>query len=212
MKDTLKILARSKAHAVSALLMGIALFIAPATYLRATPQTDGHAAQPPLTPKTIAAEDLTGYWVSVVTQDWRFRMLTPPKGDFGDIPVNQEARRVMAAWDPAKDEASNEPCEAYGAPALLSAPGRLHIQWQNDSTLRLDTDAGMQTRLFHFGGNAPSGDLSVLQGYSVASWGARQATRRPHQQRSAGSRATGLFESDNNSNAPWIPAQEWRAF
>ena len=36
---------------------------------------------PPRPAKQAAAIDLTGYWVSVVTEDWRFRMVTPPKGD-----------------------------------------------------------------------------------------------------------------------------------
>src|SRR6185295_13839388 len=62
----------------------------------------------PQTPKSAAAADLTGYWISVVTEDWEFRMLTPPKGQFGglgSIPINDEGRKAADAWDPAKDEA-----------------------------------------------------------------------------------------------------------
>ena len=37
-------------------------------------------------------------------------------------------------------------------------PGRLHITWQDEQTLRMDTDAGKQTRMFHFGNwTAPAG-------------------------------------------------------
>lgn len=122
------------------------------------------------TPKQFAPIDLTGYWVSVVTQDWRFRMLTPPKGDFGDVPLNAEGRRITNTWDPAKDQASGEPCKSYGAPAIMTVPERLHIQWENDNTLRIDTDAGKQTRLLHFAGSPPQAAAPQLQGYSVASW------------------------------------------
>ena len=41
----------------------------------------------------MAPEDLTGYWVSVVTEDWRFRMVTPAKGDFASVPLNGPGRR-----------------------------------------------------------------------------------------------------------------------
>ncbi len=125
----------------------------------------------PATPKAAAPIDLTGYWVSVVTQDWRWRMVTPAKGDYMYIPMNLEAKKVADAWDPAKDEAAGEQCKSYGAPALMSVPGRLHITWQDDSTLKVDTDAGMQTRLLHFGDwKAPGGAPPTWQGDSIAQW------------------------------------------
>ena len=107
--------------------------------------------QAPATAKAEAPVDLTGYWVSVVTEDWRFRMMTPAKGDFPSIPLNAEGRRVANAWDPAKDEAAGESCKAYGAAAIMRMPGRIHITWQDDNTLKVETDNGTQTRLFHFG-------------------------------------------------------------
>jgi hypothetical protein len=99
--------------------------------------------------------DLTGYWVSVVSEDWRWRMVTPAKGDFASIPFTPEGKRVGEAWDPAADEASGDVCKAYGAAAIMRLPGRLHITWQDESTLKIETDTGMQTRLLHFGGKAP---------------------------------------------------------
>ena len=94
----------------------------------------------------------------------------PPKGDFLGIPLNPAGRKVADAWDPAKDEASGDQCKAYGAPSILRQPEHLHITWQDDQTLKLETDAGKQTRLFHFGNwKAPAGPLT-LQGNSVAEW------------------------------------------
>jgi hypothetical protein len=122
---------------------------------------------PPLTARASAPVDLTGYWVSVVTEDWRFRMVTPPKGDYQSVPISAEGRRVADTWDPSKDGS----CLAYGAAGLMRMPGRLHITWQDDSTLKIETDAGLQTRLLHFGGSAPPGGQPTLQGYSAASWG-----------------------------------------
>ena len=77
---------------------------------------------------------------------------------------------MRTLWDPAKDQASGNACKSYGAPALLGVPGRLHIYWQDDNTLRIDTDSGTQTRLLHFGGGAPQNDAPSWQGYSTASW------------------------------------------
>jgi hypothetical protein len=120
--------------------------------------------------KTIAPIDLTGYWVSVITQDWRWRMVTPAKGDYQSIPITLEAKKAGDAWDPAKDEAAGEQCKAYGAPALMGIPTRLHITWEDDNTLRVDTDAGMQTRRFHFGNWEPQDSSPTWQGSSVAEW------------------------------------------
>ena len=39
------------------------------------------AGGPPPTPRAAALADLTGQWVSLVTEDWRYRMFTAPKGD-----------------------------------------------------------------------------------------------------------------------------------
>src|SRR5215471_16853235 len=130
----------------------------------------GGAKGPPPTPKAAAPVDFTGYWVSVVTEDWRWRMVTPIKGDFAGIPLTPEGRKLGDGWDPAKDEAGGNQCKAYGAPALLRIPGRLHITWQDDNTLRIDADQGTQTRLLHFGGTAPASEPASWQGSSVAQW------------------------------------------
>lgn len=126
--------------------------------------------QTPATARAGAPVDLTGYWVSVVSEDWRWRMVTPARGDFAGIPLNADGRRVGLAWDPAKDEAAGEQCKAYGAPALMRIPGRLHITWQDDNTLKIETDQGMQTRLLHFTGKAAERGERTWQGYSVANW------------------------------------------
>src|SRR5580658_8717548 len=79
----------------------------------------GGAPPAPLTPKANAPEDLTGYWVSLVTEDWRFRMVTPAKGDFASVPLNGAGRGMANNWDPAKDEAAGEQCKSYGAAGLM---------------------------------------------------------------------------------------------
>ena len=131
---------------------------------------------PALTGKAGAPEDLTGYWVSIVTEDWRYRMVTPKKGDYASVPMTPEARKIADAWDPAKDEAAGEQCKSYGAAGLMRVPGRLHIDWQDDNTLKVETDAGTQTRLFHFGVNQAAQAAASYQGYSIATW---EAPPRP---------------------------------
>ena len=113
---------------------------------------------------------MTGYWVSVVTEDWRYRMVTPPKGQYLGIPLTQVGRREADAWDPAKDEAAGLQCRAFGAAAIMRDPGRFHITWTNDTTMQIDADSGTQTRVFHFGGAAPADAQASWQGYSTAKW------------------------------------------
>src|SRR3970040_1099064 len=137
----------------------------------ARPEAQRGNPQPPRVPRAAAPIDLTGYWVSIVTQDWRWRMVTPRKGDYQGIPMTPEAAKVANAWDRAKDEAAGNQCKSYGAPALMSVPGRLHITWQDDNTLKVETDAGMQTRLLHFGDyREPPNTPRTWQGVSVAQW------------------------------------------
>jgi hypothetical protein len=133
-------------------------------------QRGGQRGGPPVTAKAGAAIDLTGYWISVVSEDWQFRMITPPKGTYTSVPINAEGRKVADAWDPAKDEASGNQCKAYGAATVMSVPGRFHISWENDNTLRIETDAGTQTRLLHFDGAPPEAGEPTWQGYSAAKW------------------------------------------
>ena len=141
----------------------------------------GQGGQTPATPpqpaKAAAPIDLTGTWVSIITEDWRWRMVTPAKGDYVTLPINADAKKVADTWDPAKDEAAGEQCKSYGAPAIMRVPGRLRIWWQDDNTLKIETDAGTQTRLFHFGDwKSPGGD-ATWQGDSVAAWETPRAQR-----------------------------------
>lgn len=120
------------------------------------------------TARAAAPIDLTGTWVSVVTEDWMFRMVTPPKGELLGVPVTGAARAAANAWDPAADEASGNTCRAYGAAGVMRLPGRVRISWADDTTLKVETEAGTQTRLFHFA-SVESASAS-LQGISQAQW------------------------------------------
>ena len=129
----------------------------------------GRGAGPALSPWASAPLDLTGYWVAVVSEDWRWRMVTPAKGDYASIPLTQAGKDLADTWDPAKDVAAGEACKSYGAPGLMRAPTRLHITWQEDDTLRVATDYGTQTRTLHFTASEAAGEPS-LQGRSIAEW------------------------------------------
>jgi len=130
----------------------------------------GRGAPAGKTPKESAPIDLTGYWVSIVSEDWRFRMLTPPKGDHPDFLLTPAAAKLADAWDPAKDEAEKDHCKAYGAANIMRVPGRFHITWADDRTLKIETDAGMQTRLLKFAPVTGPAAPPSRQGTSVAQW------------------------------------------
>ena len=120
---------------------------------------------PPATPRTAAPIDLAGYWVAVVTEEWLWRMVTPPRGDYTSIPLSDEGRRVAGLWEPAMDGS----CKAYGAAGLMRIPTRLNITWQGSDVIKVESDAGQQTRLLRFNQASPAGGRS-LQGLSLASW------------------------------------------
>ena len=142
----------------------------PATLFVMLAAIAGAQGRGPQAPKAGAPIDLTGYWVSVVTEDWRFRMMTPAKGDYPSIPLNPEGRKVADAWDPAKDDAAGDSCKGYGIGNIMRLPGRLHITWQDDTTLKIETDTGTQTRVLHFGRPQPPTGAADWQGLSVAQW------------------------------------------
>ena len=161
---------------VSVLMPGVSAQQPPAGRGQAPPAGRGQQ-QPPATPRAAAPADLTGVWAAAITEDWRFRMVTPPKGDFASAPLNEEGRRVGNTWDLARDVAAGEQCKAHGAPGLMRLPTRLRISWENDTTLKVESDNGQQVRQFNFGAAgtprasapAPAGTPS-WQGFSVAQW------------------------------------------
>jgi len=127
------------------------------------------AGQPAQTPRASAPVDLTGYWVSAITEDWRYRMTTPPKGDFPGVPLNAEGAKVANSWDFAKDLAAGEQCKVFGAAGIMRMPIRLHVSWQDDATLKFEIDNGNQVRLFRFTRQEPPAQPD-LQGFSIAEW------------------------------------------
>ena len=133
------------------------------------------AAAPPQTARAAAAIDITGTWVSVISEDWPQRMLPARKGEYTRIPLNAAARKVADTWDPARDESAGEQCKGYTAAGITRMPGRLRISWQDDDTMKMELEAGSQTRLFHFRPGQPPAEPS-WQGYSAAQW---MYTRQP---------------------------------
>jgi len=130
----------------------------------------GRGNQPPPPAQASAPVDLTGYWVSVVSEDWRWRMATPPKKDYQSLPINAAARSAADGWDLSKDEAAGLQCKPYGAGNIYRQPGRLHITWQDENTLKIEFDAGTQTQLVSFGAAPAAGGPKTWQGISTGVW------------------------------------------
>jgi hypothetical protein len=126
-------------------------------------------------PRERAPIDITGQWVAIVNEDWRWRMVTPPVGDTASLPVNERGRAAAAAWDLERDKAEGNLCKAFAGPGLMRQPTRIRIAWEDDDTLRLEFDAGRQERRFEFTPQAPA--ERSLQGYSEASWFRQQQSR-----------------------------------
>jgi hypothetical protein len=150
-----------------ALIVATASAVALAAWQPASAQRAGAVPQ---SPRTGAPIDLTGYWVAVVSEDWRHRMATPRKGDYESLPLNAEGRRVADSWDLDADNAAGLQCKAFGVGGLMRQPGRLHVTWSDDDTLRIDFDAGSQTRLLELGTAAAPSGPKTWQGFSRAEW------------------------------------------
>ena len=175
------------------------------------------------TPRAAAPADLTGYWAAVITEDWRFRMVTAPKGDVAGVPLNAAGRKAAQTWDPAKDAAAGEQCRAYGAGGVMRLPTRLRISWDNDTTLKIETDAGQQVRVLRFGQSRAATEAAQpperdWQGSSVPNGKrCRKVRGRHHREaevvaegavapRHAG--AQRIAESRHDPNAPGLYAPE----
>jgi hypothetical protein len=124
----------------------------------------------PRSPRAAAQVDVTGNWVAQITEDWRWRMITPPKGDYASVPLNALGRQAADAWDPAADAAADEACRAFGAGGIMRLPTRLKIAWTDESTLRIETDLGSQVRVLNFDRAVRADSGPSWQGHSVAEW------------------------------------------
>src|SRR5687767_15254368 len=159
----------------SAFPIGAAVLVVVVMAVHEEGRAQGRAGQPPPSARAAAAFDPTGYWSSLITQNWRLRMVPPAKGDYIGIPISAAGKKAADAWDQARDEAGGNQCKAYGAPGLMNLPTHLRIAWQDDNTLRVETDYGTQTRLLHFGNwTPPAPGKRSWQGSSVARWAARR--------------------------------------
>src|SRR5215475_2862732 len=196
------------------LIVGITLIAGAIAIVHA--QGRGGQAAPPPQPQSAqqaALIDLTGYWVSVVDEDWRFRMMTPPKGDYAQVPLNAAARKIADQFDPALYGAANYQtsgiidCRAYGGAGLMHMPMRLHVTWDSPDALKIETDWGQQTRVLHFTPRQPLGDMQLalrsgevggshgpasMQGYSVGVWEQPYRFNSTFFQRNAPGRGGGL--------------------
>ena len=188
---------------------------------QAPPQ--GQPRAPRQTAQQAAIGDLTGYWVSVVNQDWRFRMITPPKGDYAQVPLTDAARKLADQFDPATYGGANYQtsgiidCRAYGAANVMRMPTRLRITWDSPNVLKIETDWGAQTRLLHFNPDRVFGDLQrdlllsdvgtgnaprSMQGQSVALWERPYQINAPVWQRGPAGRGGGLGTERQDERQP----------
>src|SRR4051812_43026357 len=165
----------------AAIAASAAVFVAQVAFAQGRGGRGAAQAGPPPTARATAPIDLAGYWVSLIVDEWRFRV-TPQKGDIVYLPLNAQARQIANAWDPDKDQADGNACKAYGAIGVMQRPGRLHITWDGDNALKIETDAGTQTRTLRFA-SAGSAQVATVaageptwQGNSSAVW---QGNRPP---------------------------------
>jgi len=146
--------------------------------------------------QSIAPIELTGTWVAVISEDWRHRMVTPRKGDFESLTLNAEGMKVANNWDLARDNQTGLQCKAFGIGGIIRQPGRIRISWQDENTLKMDFDAGTQTRVLNFDKSRKPGPEKSWQGHSIAEWEGpalgRGGQRGAAAQRDAGGGGQGL--------------------
>ena len=171
--------------------------------------------QPPVNARKIAPLDLTGYWVSIVTEDWRFRMITPDKGDYASVPLNSEGKRVADTWDPAKDERQASNADRMAPPPscvsldACTSPGRttLLCVWKRMPERRLVSSISIP----HPRRNRLLNGKAIHRGMGWTP--ARRLLQFERLWCRGGSRRAGpgrLPEGRYHGNASWISSQERR--
>lgn len=149
-------------------------------------------------PREAAPVDLTGYWTSYLAEATRYRMFTPPRGDYASVVLNPAGRALADTWDPERDAADGRACLAYGVGNIMRMPVRLHIEWADDYTLAIRTDHGQQGRLLRFDGPRwTPGDERSLQGDSVARWDGRTLSVETRNMSAGYLRRNGVPYSEN---------------
>ena len=98
-------------------------------------------------------------------------------------------------------------CRAYGAPGLMRGPTRLHITWQDDKTLKIETDYGTQTRLLALRRRARR-HRARKPGRASRPRSGSCGRRRPRPRRAS---AHGSIKSVTTQTAAWLPAEKRRA-
>ena len=190
----------------AALLAGL---IASGHMTLAQPGAPQRSAEPPQPAEKAAPIDLLGYWVAIVTEDWRWRMLTPPHGDYASVPLNAAGKQLADMFDPSKygaDWSTLIDCRAYGAAGLMRMPERLHVTWQTPETMKIQTDWGAQTRLLYFRKSDLPQSGPSAQGSSIAAWQRPQignggaAFARPGPPQPGGK----LYVQTGNLTAGWL--------
>lgn len=144
----------------------------------------GQAPTPPRAARDAAPFDPTGVWEAVVTEDWRWRMQVQKAGETTSVPLTEAGLKAAKEWDPAKDAAAGNQCKAFGPGGIMRLPLRIRVSWADDKTLKLESEAGDQTRLYSIAPvprNAPlavtplepgSAQAPSLQGTTIARWNA----------------------------------------
>ena len=113
-------------------------------------------------------------------------MVTPPKGDYASVPLNAEGRRVADAGIlPGQRGRRAVPAFRRGRESCgcRSASG---FRGRTSRTLKIETDAGTQTRLFRFGPSAARAPSRPGRGRQCASWVKQRAEPGPRVRRRAG--------------------------
>jgi hypothetical protein len=155
----------------ASILLAAAALSGLAGHAAAQQPAGGRGQAVPPSARATAAIDATGTWVSVITEEWVSRMVTPRKGYVrgGGIHLTPEGMKLTNMWDPARDEAAGEHCKGYGAVGVTRLPGKVRITWEGENTLKAEFEAGNQVRRFYFA-SAPAPGSPSWQGHSIAQW------------------------------------------
>ncbi len=125
-----------------------------------------HAQRP--TPRASAPFDLTGQWVSLITEDWRHRQFTPPKGDYAALPLSPPGGRCRQLG-PGTRRSSRRAMQGVrrGRSSAVADPAPRRLAGRHDAETgdrRRDANAcvSVSDPLRACGGD--------WQGLSIASW------------------------------------------
>ena len=121
-------------------------------------------------PPLAAEADLSGFWGPRVHEDHKYRWEGPEHGEYDGLPLTAEAYAIADAWDPMEYYRPENQCSPMGITMILRIPGNVHISYEDENTLRIDSEIFGMTRRVYLDARPREDGPLTWGGHSLGEW------------------------------------------